>query len=448
MANRKGVGVSLPPIRLLVPLRQRDYRLLALGALVSLLGDGLFLVALPLQVYELRNIPTALSAVGLVWAASQVATLLVGGWASDHFERRRIMLAADLARAAAIGGIGLLAVIGALELWHVLVLGAVFGAGNGFFNPASTAIVPDLLDPEDLPQANAFLGVARPSMMRLLGPALGGFLVAAYGPGWVLLIDAASFCVSAFLLALIRPPGAPAAREPAGLRENLGDVIEGFMYVRRHPWCWAWLLGSALSLLAFTGPLEIVLPYLLLNDPLLGLSEEEAAVRLGTILAVGGLGSVGVAVTIGQLSLPRRFVTAMYLAEGTGVAMLVVYGVMGSLWQALLASLVMNGMFSFTDIAWTTLLQRRVPRSLLGRVSSLDWLTSLGLIPLSFAIAGPLATRFGPRPVLIAGGLVGSATLFALRFIPGVDLPDQEQVRPEVVQAVAGRADQAFEESA
>src|SRR5688572_31282038 len=101
MANRKGVGVSLPPIRLLVPLRQRDYRLLALGALVSLLGDGLFLVALPLQVYELRNIPTALSAVGLVWAASQVATLLVGGWASDHFERRRIMLAADLARAAA-----------------------------------------------------------------------------------------------------------------------------------------------------------------------------------------------------------------------------------------------------------------------------------------------------------------------------------------------------------
>jgi DHA3 family tetracycline resistance protein-like MFS transporter len=138
----------------------------------------------------------------------------------------------------------------------------------------------------------------------------------------------------------------------------------------------------------------------------------------------------------------------MYVAEATGVAMLGVYGVMRSLWQALLASLIMNGMFSFTDIAWTTLLQRRVPRGLLGRVSSLDWLTSLGLIPVSFAIAGPLAARFGPRPVLVVGAAVGSLTLFTLQFIPGVRAPEVEAPLEGPAGAPGPRERPAFEETA
>jgi DHA3 family tetracycline resistance protein-like MFS transporter len=285
-------------------------------------------------------------------------------------------------------------------------------------------------------------------MIRLLGPALGGFLVAVYGPGPVLLLDAATFCASALLLGLMRARQAAGKRHGGGLHDTLADVVEGFAYVRRQPWCWAWLLGAALSLLAFTGPVEVILPYLLLNDPVLGLSEAEAAMQLGSILAVGGLGSVLVALTVGQLSLPRRFVTAMYVAEATGVAMLAVYGGMRSLWQALLASMVMNGMFSFTDIAWTTLLQRRVPRRLLGRVSSLDWLTSLGLIPLSFAIAGPLAARFGPRPVLVAGGVVGSATLLALQFVPGVRAPEHEPAHEPASAAPYRPGEPAYEETA
>jgi DHA3 family tetracycline resistance protein-like MFS transporter len=105
-------------------------------------------------------------------------------------------------------------------------------------------------------------------------------------------------------------------------------------------------------------------------------------------------------------------------------------------------------MFSFTDIAWTTLLQRRVPRRLLGRVSSLDWLTSLGLIPLSFAIAGPLAARFGPRPVLVAGGVVGSATLLALQFVPGVRAPEHEPAHEPASAAPYRHGEPAYEETA
>lgn len=420
-------------VRILRPLRHRDYRLLAMGSLVSLLGDGVFLAAIAFQVFAVRNEAAAMSLVGLVWAGAQVAFLLVGGWASDRFERRRVMLAADVLRAAAIGTMGLLSVTGNIELWHIVVLGGCFGIGNAFFNPAATAIVPDLLPASDLPQANAFLGTAKPFMQRLVGPAIGGFVVAAAGPGVAFLIDAATFVVSAaFLLAV-----SPGVSAPTGDGRGLspGALAEGVRFVWSHTWCWAWMLGAALSLLAFYGPSEVLLPFLLINDPVLGLDTDQAARQFGLILAVGGLGSVCVSLLVGQLDLPRRFVTAMYLAEAAAVGLLVVYGLMTAAWWALIASLVMNGLYAFTDIAWTTLLQRRVPRHLLGRVSSVDWITSIGLVPLSFAIAGPLAERFGPRPVLVAGGVAGALVLLGLSLLPGVRDPERDPEREATIAA-------------
>lgn len=426
-------------VRILRPLRHRDFRLLAVGSLVSLLGDGFFLAAITLQVYALRNEPTAVSQVGLVWAGAAVAFLLVGGWASDRFPRRSIMISADLVRAAAIGGLGLLSISGQLELWHMVVLGGVFGAGNAFFNPASTAIVPDLLPPEDLPQANAFMGTARPLMRNLIGPAIGGLVVAGIGPGYAFLLDAATFLFSAVMLAGVR---VPASRVGTAMAEAATGqaMLEGLRYVRAHTWCWAWMLGAALSLLAFLGPQEVLLPFLLLNDASLDLSETDARRQFGFILAVGGLGSILMSLVVGQRSLPRRYITAMFVAEATAVALLAVYGTMTAVWQALAASFVMNALFAFTDIAWTTTLQREVPRHLLGRVSSLDWFTALGLVPLSFAIAGPLGVTFGARQILVAGGVVGAAVLLSLLFVPGARAPER-QGRPAAVPAASASID-------
>lgn len=425
--DRASLRDRLPGIFL--PLRHRDYRLLAIGALVSLLGDGFFLVAIALQVLAItQNDPSAMGLVGLAWFGSAALTYLLGGYISDRFERRQVMITADVVRAVVIGLMGLLGVSGQLRLWHVLALGVCFGAANALFNPASTAIVPDLLPSQDLPKANALFGFARPAMLYLAGPALGGLVVAASGkPGVALLVDAATFCVSAVMLALIRSrPAADGRKEASG--SLIGDVWEGLSFVRAHPWCWAYILGLGLSMLAWYGPVQVLLPYILKVDGQLGglgLGEAGAARQFGLILAFGGLGSMAVSALVGQREdLPRRFITVMFLAEAVGVLAVGVYGVMVRSWQAMAAALVMHGLFALAQIYWTTTLQRLVPRELLGRVVSVDWLVPTALGPVSFALAGTLSGVFSARSVILAGSLAGAVVMALLLRVPGVRDPE------------------------
>src|SRR5438876_1459573 len=133
VSSTNGSGDSIAParasrVRLLTPLRLRDFRFLWTGMTVSLLGDGIFLVAIAWQVYQLSNAPAALSVVGVAMSVPHVVLLLLGGVVSDRFDRRKVMVGADLLRGAAIGLLGLLSVTGALELWHVLLLTALYGA--------------------------------------------------------------------------------------------------------------------------------------------------------------------------------------------------------------------------------------------------------------------------------------------------------------------------------
>lgn len=405
-----------------------------MASLVSLLGDGFFLVAIALQVYAIDRRPLAMSLVGMAWTGAALVCLLAGGWASDRFDRRRIMIAADIVRGVAIGAMGVLSLTGGLRLVHMVVLGAFFGASNAFFNPASTAVVPDLLPPEDLTQANAFLGVAKPAMIRVAGPALGGLLIAAAGPGAAFLVDAGTFAVSALLLTGVRTPTGPTA---AGTRPDASPraLSEGFAYVRRNPWCWAWLVGSAVSLLLYYGPVEVLLPFVLLE---LGLTEAQVALRLTAIFGAGGVGSILMAILVGQRGLPRRHLTLMYVAEALAIGALAVYGLSTMIWPFMLASFVANAMFSYTEIGWTTTMQSLVPGKLLGRVSSLDWLTSLGLIPLSFALAGPVAAVAGARPTLVWAGGAGAVTMLALLLVPGARDPERTfNPDPGLVAALA-----------
>jgi MFS family permease len=408
----------LRSIRLLEPLQHRDYALLTAGSVVSLLGDGFFSVALAWQVYEISNLPTALSIVGVAWTAPLVVFILLGGVFSDRYDRRWLMVGADLMRAAAIGGLGVLSLIGVLELWHVVALIAFVGLGDAFFNPASTAIVPSLLPDEQLPQANALQGLVRPLMIRLVGPAIGGFTVAIAGAGMAFVVDASSFLVSALAIGLIATRPTIEVTDH-GLRRTLAEMGEGFTFVRRNPWCWATLVAAMFSLLLFIGPVQVLLPYLVKNQ--LGLGPES----LGFIYAVSGVGSIVAALLIGQLGLPRLKITVMYLVWSVGVALLAGYGLMTALWQALLIGFLVNALFEVGQIIWVTLLQTLVPRQLLGRVSSLDWLVSTGLVPVSFALTGPVAAALGPGTTMIGAGLVGAFFMGILLFLPGVRDPDR-----------------------
>ncbi|HET7686974.1 MAG TPA: MFS transporter [Candidatus Limnocylindria bacterium] len=422
-------------LRILRPLARRDYALLAAGSTVSLLGDGFFYVALAWQVYEISNVPTALSLVGVAWTLPMVLFLLVGGVLSDRHDRRRLMVLADLLRAAAIGTMGLLSMLGVIELWHIMVLIAVAGLGDALFNPASTALLPEVVPAEELPQANALFGLIRPLMVRIVGPALGGITVGALGPGTAFAVDGASFLGSAALIGAMTP-GAPRAVDAGahGLRRTLADVGEGLRFVRANPWCWTTLLAAMLSLLVFFGPVEVLLPYLVKNR--LGLGPD----ALGLIFAASGVGSIVAAVAVGQLSIPGRRITTMYVAWTIGTAALAGYGLMTELWQPMLIAAIMGASFMLGQVIWNSLLQELVPRDMLGRVSSLDWLVSIGLVPLSFALTGPVSSLLGATTTMIGGPLLAAALTFGLLFVRGVRDPERHLAPARAGAAATGAA--------
>ena len=127
------------------PLQIRDFRLLWSGLVVSLIGDGMFLIAMAWQVYALSDSPSALAMVGLSMSIPHLLFLLIGGVVTDRLDRRKVMIGADLVRGLAVGALGVLAISGNIALWHIVALVAVYGAGTAFFGPAFDAIVPDVV---------------------------------------------------------------------------------------------------------------------------------------------------------------------------------------------------------------------------------------------------------------------------------------------------------------
>jgi MFS family permease len=410
---------------MLRPLLRRDFALVSAGSIVSLVGDGFFHVALAWQVYTISNVPTALSIVFLAISIPNVLFVLVGGVFADRYDRRKLMVAADLVRAAALGGIGVLSIAGVLELWHIAALVVFVGVGDAFFNPASTAFIPDLVPDEDLPAANAIAGMYRPIAVRMVGPAVAGLVVAAVGSGAAFVVDAASFLVSALAVWAIRTRPAHRATADHSLRATIAEVAEGFRYTRSQPWIWATLLSAMFSLLIFIGPVEILVPYVIKNKLLLGPES------LGLMFAVGGVGSLLMSIAIGVFGLPRRRVTVMYAAWAFAVGSTALLGAMTDLWQALAISFVLQAGFMLGQVIWTTMLQQLVPRALLGRVSSLDWLMSTGLVPISYALTGPVSGALGPDTTLIAAGLIGAVFMGALLFVPGVRDPERDPIVAE-----------------
>jgi MFS family permease len=398
-------------VGLLLPLREREFRKLWTGMCVSLLGDGAFLVAIAWQVYELSNAPTAMSVVGIAMTVPTILFLLLGGVASDRFERRRIMIGADLLRAAAGMALAGLTLTGALEVWHVAVFAAMYGTGAAFFAPAFDAVVPDIVPSERLAQANALDQLVRPLVFRMAGPALGGLLVASGGAGVVFALDSATFLFSAAVLARVRAPARPAVHSA---RSVVRDITEGWRFVRGRAWLWATFASAAVAYLCFMGPVEVLLPYLVKNDL------DGSARDLGIVFAAGGIGSVTCALAMGQRNLPRRGISFIYASWTLATLAVAGYGLSSAMWQLMLAALAFNALETAGTIVWATLKQRHVPRTMLGRVSSIDWLISIGLLPLSFALTGPVAAAIGTRATLVAAGLMGAAVTAAAFLVPGV----------------------------
>jgi len=399
-------------VRLIGPLRERDFALLWAGTLVSLLGDGIYLVALPFAVLDLDGSATDLSLVGFAWSLGIVGFLLLGGLAADRYDKRRQLLVADAVRLAAVGAIGGLSVGGVLEIWHLVVLGFVFGAGEGLSGPAMGAIVPELVPEDRLIEANALQGSLRPIALRLAGPALGGATVALLDTGGALLVDAGTFAVSIACLLAMR------ARVPVheGEHEPLrAQIREAARFVRTQTWLWATLIGAGISILFFLGPVEVLLPIRIDGD--LG----DSAGAFGIVLAAGGIGATLGTAAIGHFGMPRKEISALYWFWGLAGFALCGYAFATAVWQLVVLSFLFGLGSGAGNPIWSTLMQVRVPATMRGRVGSLDWLVSFALTPISFGLTGPLAAAFGPAAVLVVAGLVaGGGTLTLLYVVPGL----------------------------
>ena len=376
----------------------------------SLIGDGIFLVAIAWTAYSLWNTPVALSIVGIAMTVPTIACLLLGGVISDRFDRRLVLLCSDLGRGLVVGLLALLATTHTLDFAMLTLIVAAYGVGAAFFTPAFESIVPTIVDPGELAQANALDQFVRPIALRLIGPALGGWLIGFVGVGPAFAIDAASFVVSAFTVLGLRRVAA-AAPAPASTVAALSD---GWRFVRGNVWLWGTLLSAAVAYLAFLGPTETLVPYMVKN--ILHGSPSD----LGLVFAAGGIGAVAAAFVVGQRGQPRRDITWMYLCWTIATLAVVGYGLASTIPQLMLACLLFNALEAAGTIMWSTIKQRHTPSSLLGRISSLDWLISISLLPLSFAITGPVADVIGVRATLVGAGLIGAAATFGALFIPGM----------------------------
>jgi DHA3 family tetracycline resistance protein-like MFS transporter len=212
------------------------------------------------------------------------------------------------------------------------------------------------------------------------------------------------------------------------------DIMAGLRYVRSQAWLWATLVSAAIAYMLFMGPTEVLLPFIVKHKL------ADGARDLGLIFAAGGLGSLACALAIGQIGLPRRSIVFMYVVWTAATLAVCGYGVADGLWGLMLASVVFNTLETAGTIAWATAKQRHVPASLLGRVSSLDWLISIGLLPVSYALAGPISAAIGVRATLIGAGMLGAVVTFAPLLIPEVRRLDEEQPAARALEGIPLRA--------
>jgi MFS family permease len=381
---------------------------------VSLLGDGIFIVAVAWQAYTISDRPSALAYVGLATSVPQVALLLLGGAVSDRFPRRSLLFWADVARGLAVGGLALLLAFGDAHLYQLCLVGAVIGTATAFASPALDALVPQIVPEDELTQANAIDQFVRPTAVQLAGPALGGLAVAVLHPWGAFAADAVTFAFSAFCVLRMKPVAAPPA---AGSLRH--DVTEGLRYVRDHVWLWATFVCATFTYLLFIGPTQVLLPYVVRN------TLHHGASTYGAVLAAGGVGAVTGAILTGRRRYPRRPMLWIYSWWTLATLAVAGYGAATSSWGLVAAALVVNGAEAVGAVLWATLKQRRVANSMLGRVSSIDWCISTALLPLSYALTAPVADVLGPRQTLVLAGALGAIVTLAFLFVPGMREGDE-----------------------
>jgi DHA3 family tetracycline resistance protein-like MFS transporter len=387
--------------RVLAPFHVREYRLLIAAVAISIFAEGMWAVVMALQVIELDNDPASLSLVATCLGVGLVAFLLVGGIAADRLNQRSIIIAVEAVNVVAVSAIAVLGSLGVLKVWHMAVAAGTLGIAAAFFFPAYSAILPRILPAEQLLAANGVEGVVRPVFQRAVGPAVAGILIGATMPSVGAIVVAVLFAVGLALLVGTRPAVREAAPEDVTERPHvLRDLRDGCSFVVRTPWLLWTLLFASMFVLVVLGPIEVLLPFLVQDR------FADGAQTYGFLLAFFGIGGAIGALAVSSTRLPRRYLTVMMAMWGLGCLPLVVVGATSSFGWMAVATFIVGVTDGAGMVIWGTLLQRRVPTEMLGRVSSLDFFVSLAFMPVSFAIVGPLSKVVSMEAIFTAAGVV------------------------------------------
>jgi MFS family permease len=389
-------------------LRHREFALLFSGQALSVIGDRLFLVAMP---FAVLSIPGAgAKGVGLVLGASALSLalcVLIGGVVADRLPRQLTMLGSDVVRGVAQAATAYLLLTGHATVWRLVVLQALYGAAEAFFRPALLGLVPQVVDEGEQQPANALLALTSHVSM-VVAPALAGVLVAVLGPGGALVVDAATFGASALTLLALRPRPAPRP-EPAHF---LSDLAGGWHEVASRSWVWT-------TLIAFSAYHALMLSALFVLGPKVADDIRDGATSWGWISTGFGVGAVAGSLLALRWR-PRRpgVVIGTSLCLASSQAAICASSL--PTWAVACLEAVTGVGVALCFTVWETALQQRIPAAAQSRVSSFDYLGSLTLMPVGYVLVGPAAEQFGTRTTAVWASVVTGTICLAVAAAPGL----------------------------
>lgn len=422
-------AAELPSVRqlprVLTPFAIPAYRRMALALTCGAFAYGVWTVALVWEVIRLGGGPAQLSVVSTAGAVGVLLPALLAGVVADRVPQKLIVMTVASAECVSYSLVTVLSLAGATRLWHLAVVSLCIGMGMAFYYAAYSAWLPAIVPASDLLAVNGFEGMVRPLVAQAIGPGVAGVVVGLASPGWACLVAAVVAGVGVVVQILI--PRTPVRRDLSdvdthAVRGALDDIREGIAYMFKTPWLLATLLFASLGVLATMGPFEVLVPFVI-KDRLGGDAGDHAMV-----LAAFGIGGGAGSLAMASMRLPRRYLTWMNLVWGVACLPMAVMGFATQMWVMVVCAFLLGVLFSAPMVIWGTLLQRRVPPDLLGRVASLDFFVSISLMPVSMALAGPVADAIGIGNTFLIAGV--TPIVFAAVAILWAKLPQDEIAHP------------------
>ncbi|MDL9946381.1 MFS transporter [Gordonia sp. ABSL11-1] len=403
MSTSVGGGQQTRLPTALKPFALRQYRLLALGLVLAMFADGVWTVGVVWQVIEMGGGPGQLSMVTGIAAVGMVISTLAGGVLADRVSQRLIMIGLELVKLAAFAIVGVAGMTGVLSLPVLVGASLLGGITMGMYYPAYSALLPGVVEAAQLQAANGIEGFLRPVIFQAIGPMVAGGVISIASPGLAIVLAGVASASSALFYVAMRPVSVRRdLTEVTGhpVRTVVTDIAEGFAYMWRTPWLWATLFFACILVLATMGPIEVLVPFAL-RERVDGGAGDHAFV-----LAAFGIGAASASLVFASVPMPRRYLSVMFGIWSVSSVPLVIMGLADATWMFVVAGFLMGILFDGPMVLWGTLLQRRVPPELLGRVASLDFFVSVALMPVSMALAAPVSHAIGLTATFVVAGLL------------------------------------------